>query len=834
MTQVGKTVTHYQISSKLGAGGMGEVYLATDTVLNRNVALKFLPESLSADPEARQRLLREAQAASKLNHPNITTVYAVERSTDRDFIVMEYVEGVPLDEFVRSKTWSLERVLDLAIQIGEGLDKAHRAGIVHRDLKPANILVDGDGRPKILDFGLAKFRGAVKLTQTGSTTGTAAYMSPEQTQGRETDSRSDLFSFGVVLYEMIAGRPPFAGEHHAAISFAIVMETPEPLARFKSDVPAELQQIVSKCLAKRPEERYQTAGDLLADLRRLRHTSGSQAAAPVEPRHRMIAVLPFENLGQADDEYFADGITEEIISRLANVDEIGVISRTSAMQYKGTRKSIREIGGELGVDFVLEGTVRWNRSAQGASRVRITPQLIRVNEDRHMWSDRYDRVIEDIFDVQSEIAEQVIAQLNVKLADPQRRAIEAKPTDNIEAYHAYLRGLEYISKPDYSPENHGLAIQMFERASALDPEFAQAHAYLSIAHSGLYFYGYDHTAARVAKAKAAVERALEIRRNDPETPLAFGFYRYRCQADLEGALIEFTQSVKLQPNQALPLFMVAMIQRRQGRFVESLQGVKDVVKLDPRRSSFVCEAGITAMMMRRYDEAEEFFDRSINLTPDQGNAYTWKAMLYLFGRGELSKARACLEMLGDRGHEDAFWEWYELLLAERDCGAALNHVALLKSDIYEDQNWYFPKALLIAKTHTLLGDPTRALPEYASACTLLEAAITADPEDPRKHAALALAYAGLRKFEDAFHHARAAVDAPQVVKDSLSRPLFVATQIEVHVSAGDHATALRLIDEQLSIPSWLAPAWLRTLPYWDSLRSNPEFQKLLQRPLKTF
>jgi serine/threonine protein kinase len=827
-------VAHYRIIEKLGEGGMGEVFLADDTKLERRVALKFLPQSLTKNPEARQRLIREAKAASKLNHPNILTIYAVESVDDRDFIAMEYVNGQDLGDYLKSHSLSNEEKLALAVQIAEGLGKAHAAGVIHRDIKPSNVLVDEDGRPRLLDFGLATFEGAARLTQTGSTVGTAAYMSPEQASGRDCDHRSDLFSLGVVLYEMVADRLPFQGAHNATLMYAIVNDDPQPLARFVTGVSDDLQRVISKCLSKHPGERYQSAADLVSDLRRMVRLSNSGGEKTTTARRKMLAVLPFENLGPADDEYFADGITEEIISRLSAVKEIGVISRTSVMQFKGTKKAIRDIGGELGVDFILEGTVRWGKGAQGVSRVRITPQLIRVNEDTHMWSDRYDRVIEDIFDVQSDIAEKVTEQLNIKLGDPERRAIEAKPTENLDAYHAFLRGGEYLRSNDYSVENHRLAIQMFERAVMLDPGFAQAHAYLSIAHSGMYFYGHDRSPERIQKAKIAVDSALALNHLDPETPLANGFFRYRCLRDLKGAIEEFQRSVQLQPNHSLAMFMIAMIQRRLGQFADSIGGADAVIKLDPMRSQYICEAGITSFIMRRFEDANKYFQRSISIAPDQYNAYTWFAMLQLFADGNITESRRTLEMMGERGYEESVWEWYEQLLVERDLSATLEHIQRVRGDVYEGQNWYYPKSLMIAEAHFLLGNPLDAESEYRNAASHLEPAVVSDPNDPRKRLALAKTFVGLGRLDEAFHHAQAAVDISPISKDAITGPLVMSVQAGVHAQAGDSEAALKIIEYLLSIPSWMSAGHLRVAPYWDKLRHLPEFERLINLPPKVF
>ncbi|MFZ5981591.1 MAG: protein kinase domain-containing protein, partial [Candidatus Zixiibacteriota bacterium] len=420
----GTKISHYKIINKVGAGGMGEVYLAEDTELDRKVALKFLPSYLCPDEDCRKRFKREAQAAAKLSHPNIIHIYEVSEYQGRPFFAMEHVEGRTLGNVIKDDKLDLKKVIELTLQICEGLQEAHEAGVVHRDIKPANIVLDNKGYPKLLDFGLASVRGGEKVTKTGSTLGTVGYMSPEQSQGKEVDRRSDLFSLGVVLYEMITGKAPFTEEYEAATIHAIINETPEPLARYKTRVPEDLQRIVSKLLEKDPDRRYQSAADVMADLNRLKGSGGKAKERPMwkaalkmfligcligviffiikqylfpgneddREKPKMLAVLPFENLGDPADEYFADGITDEVIASLSKLSGLGVISRTSSNRYKKTSKSLREIGKELGVDYILEGTIKWERF-DDENRVRIQPQLIKVDDDIYLWSASYDAVL---------------------------------------------------------------------------------------------------------------------------------------------------------------------------------------------------------------------------------------------------------------------------------------------------------------------------------------------------------------------------------------------------------------------------------------------------------
>jgi serine/threonine protein kinase len=503
-------ISHYKIIEKIGAGGMGDVYLAEDTELNRKVALKFLPPHLCQDEACRARFKREAQAAAVLEHPNIVTIHEVSEYQGRPYIVMQYVEGKSLRDIIREKELPLDEIIVLAIQVCEGLSKAHEAGVIHRDIKPSNICIGSDGRPKLLDFGLAAVQGSEHLTKTGSTLGTMQYMSPEQVQGKEVDHRSDLFSLGVVIYELITGRTPFARDNDMATGQAILIATPEPLVKYRANIPDELQRTVSKLLEKDPSMRYQTAAGIISDLRRL--IAPIQSSIAVTPARRprrwslwisvgaaaiiaivswysfwpkyqaaeskggkTLAVLPFENLGAEEDEYFADGITDEITARLASIPALRVTSRTSSMQYKQTDKSLKQIGKELGVDYVLEGTIRWDKSGD-THRVRIIPQLIRVSDDSHVWADTYERALTKIFDVQANIASRIAEALDITLLGSEQQAIEAEPTQNIEAYHYYLRGLEYWNN---RAGGAGQAISALEKAVELDSSFFQAYALMA-------------------------------------------------------------------------------------------------------------------------------------------------------------------------------------------------------------------------------------------------------------------------------------------------------------------------------------------------------------------
>jgi non-specific serine/threonine protein kinase len=542
---LGRTVSHYNIKSQLGEGGMGVVYEAEDTSLGRHVALKFLTPAMAGDESLLQRFQREARAASALNHPNICTIHGIEQFESEHFIIMELLEGESLADRIRRGPLDLELVLTLGIQIVDALESAHSKGIVHRDLKPANIFVTSRGQAKILDFGLAKIDKADRLamahkadsdiatavrpkdlTEAGSTLGTVSYMSPEQARGQVTDARTDLFSFGTVLYQMCTGNLPFQGETSPVVFDAILNRDPAPVIQINPLLPPELGRIIGQALEKDRELRYQSATDLKTALKRLkrdldsspsgRHSAESSAIrsrAASTATEQSVAVLYFENLsGMKEDEYLRDGITEDITTELSKIKGLKTFPRAMVLAYRDKSVTAGQVGQELGAKYVLVGSLR-----RAGARLRINAQLVDASTDFPLWSERYDREMEDVFEVQDEIAQKIAAALRITLSPQEQQALSAKPTENLQAYDLYLRGRNYARR--VGRQDLQFALQMYENAVALDPEFALAHAGLAKVCAE-YFYHFERQQKWIDRAIIATQRASATGHEAPEIECA--------------------------------------------------------------------------------------------------------------------------------------------------------------------------------------------------------------------------------------------------------------------------------------------------------------------------
>ena len=839
-------VGRYRVIEKIGAGGMGEVYLAFDPKLQRNVAIKVLPATLADDPETKARFVREAQTAASLNHNNIVTIYEVDEHEGRHFIAMELVEGVPLKDLMKAQRLPLQNCLDLILQICDGLAAAHERKIVHRDIKPANILVSGKGKVKILDFGLAKMHSVSGLTSTGVRLGTIAYMSPEQAQGSEVDHRSDIFSLGVVFYEMLAGQPPFKKDSEIATLLAILQLPQTPLRETDPALPPEISNIVERALQKDRALRYQHIEELASDLRKYMRgpdqpVSQIQPIAPAVSASRSasidastftktsvglkkaIAILPFENLGPTEHNYFAEGVTEEITTSLAKIKLLKVISNSSARQFKDKDRSVPEIASELGVEFLLTGTIRWDNS-QTPSRFRLSCKLVDTKDESYLWAESYDRVLEEIFSLQSELATEITKALGVALATPELDSLSRIPTANLEAYDYYLRGNEFYPRST-QPADISKAIEMYEKAVELDPDFALAHVKLAQANLSMYWFFHDRTPARVARAKISVDAAVNVAPQLPETSLALGYYYYYGCKDYMQALEQFAIAGKSRPNDSSLMAATGFIQRRLGFWNEALRNIRKAAELDPKSSLLASELGNTFMLLRQYDAAMIQFDRAIWLVPDWIDIYARKAQIALLRDGNVAAAAQIFKDAEARVVPAEMVMEYPLLdvfvaYCDGDLQAAMDKLAI---DEVEMELYFINKGRLARRA----GRASESKSYFESARVMLETKLKTSPEDARYLANLGFASAGLGQEEKALSCCQKAIELFPFDRDHVFSIVYLETYALALTALGRHDEAIEQLKFLLSVPSYISRPLLMVAEDFVPLRGLPAFQKLL-------
>lgn len=663
--QPDETISHYRIVRKLGGGGMGVVYEAEDLNLQRRVALKFLPDYLKNDEDALARFRREARAASATSHPSICVIYEIAEHQGDPFIAMELLKGRTLRQIINEKPLDLDQVVEFGMQIADALDVAHSQGIIHRDIKPANIFITERGLAKLLDFGLAKQAANLpsapdadtveldqQLTSAGSVMGTVAYMSPEQARGKEIDARSDLFSFGAVLYEMVTGAHAFEGESMGEIMESIFIRQPLPVGQRSPSVPSEFERIVRKALEKEPVLRYQSASEMRADLQRLKHESTAHVSLSgtvrVSAAAPSVAVLPFMDLSAArDQEYFSDGLAEEVLNNLAQIPELRVVARTSSFQFKGKNEDLRTIGQKLNAVTILEGSVR-----KEANRVRISVQLINSADAISLWSQSYNRELEDIFGVQEEIARSVASALKVTLLGEKTAAVRPR---NSDAYTSYLQGRYFYERR--TQRDLEASVRYFEAAIRSDPEYAPAWAGLAAARISQTDNVFLPAEAGYRSAQEAAERALSLNSNLAEAHAVMGWIKMLRDWDWPGADAAFKQARDLEPANVVVLRRAASLAATLGRFDEAIQLTLRAAELDPLIPATHFNLGSFYWYAGRLNDTVAAFQKALELNPDLPGRHSLLGQVYL-QQGHLSEAMAEIE------HEqDPFWRHMGMALA---------------------------------------------------------------------------------------------------------------------------------------------------------------------------
>ena len=861
----------YRIERELGRGGMATVYLAEDLKHHRRVAIKVLdPEVASAiGPE---RFLREIETVAGLTHPHILPLHDSGVADGLLFYVMPFVEGESLrDRLSREKQLPVDDALRIAREVADALSYAHSHGVVHRDIKPENILLQS-GHAVVADFGIARavaVAGGAALTGTGIAVGTPAYMSPEQASGsRDLDGRSDLYSLGCVLYEMLAGVPPFAGSTAESLAHQHLNVSPRPVTELRPAVSAAVAAALQRALAKTPADRFNpvaqfgealgtggtgtvVAATLTATTTGRKPRRGvlllrvaaigvavvagalllrGHRATPSAPAHGRteIAVLPLQNLSVSGPHaYFAGGLHEELLTQLAKVASLKVISRTSVMGYANTTKPLKQIAAELGVGSIVEGSVQ----VEG-QRLRVNVQLIDAATDEHLWAERYDRTLDDAFAIQSDVAQQIVKAVGAALAAGERQAIIEAPTKNAEAYRLYLQGQEYGARPGNLRENLDYAQGFYERALALDPDFALAHAALSMIHGVSYWFNLDSSAARAARMRHEAEVALKLAPGLPEAHVAMGMAHYWGHRNYRRAMEEFRIALRERPGYAMAWHRIGLVERRLGDWTAADAAFRSSVRLNPRDAVGLFDLGNLNSLRHYYGEAIRDYDRVLALVPDHRDAAVRRGYAYLLWAGDLGPLQAAtgglspMVFMGNEGPTIATSAY--VLLLKRKPDSLLAALSAVRPNEF-DLSTGFQPLLYAAWAHRMRGDLRSARGVFQQAVGVLDTAKVGGPDAWILYGARGMALAGLGRTREALTEAQQLKETLVYREDAADGPYVAEARAMVLAQTGDADGALDEIERLLAGPSYLSAHTLRLDPRWDPIREHPRFKALLAK-----
>ncbi|HEY4258458.1 MAG TPA: protein kinase, partial [Candidatus Udaeobacter sp.] len=865
---------NYQILEEIGRGGMGVIYRARQRHSRRIVALKRILSCHADSRDTLMRFRREAQAAANLDHPNILPIYEVSESEEGlPFFSMKFAGGGSLLEAAPALRSEPRRAVALMAKVARAVQYAHGQGILHRDLKPGNILLDGQSEPLVSDFGLAKWLEPNNdLTRTPSIFGTPGYIAPEQVKGSEEKltPAADVYSLGAVLFHLLTGRPPFTGEHALKV---IQQTTEKPAPKLRSLTPAhdrDLETICAKCLEREPHARYRSAGELAEDLERW-FQGRSIIARPVSPPVRLwrwsrrnpmfagmaalllalgiavsvlvwnnrvaaensdpaagIAVLPFESLSpDKENTFFADGVYDGISTKLAKVADLKIISHTSVAKYRGAHNT-QDIGRALNVAYVLVGSVR-----RDAGRIHLNVQLIDARNDSRLWAEEYDRDLNDVFALQTQIAQRVADRLGVNVSSTEKAAIQEPPTTDLIAYDAYLRAKDLINGIPFSTrvkDDLLEAVRFLDQTVARDPLFFDAYGQLAGAHDRVYFLGFDHTAARLQLSEAAIESIRRLRPDSGETHLALAQHLYWAYQAYDRAREELAAARRTLPNEARIPLMAGYIDRRQGHWQESLEQMKQALALDPRDLTILQQISLTYQALRRYKETAATLDEVLAMAPNDIAIKVWRAWVDLQWRSDPSALHATIETALTQNPNAAPFivlQWLDLVLSERDPSAAERVLAAMPTGGGYDENIPFPDSWWRGLVARLRGDEPAARAAFASARSELEQIVRDQPDYAAALCASGVVDAALGNKEDATREGERAVELMPVSKSAIDGAMFIQYLAVIYAWTGDKDRAIERLTEAAKLPgSHVTYGNLRLNLFWDPLRDDPRFEAI--------
>ena len=873
----GTRLGSYEILGPLGSGGMGEVYRARDAKLEREVAIKVLPEHLTSDPNSLARFEREAKAVAALSHPNILAIHDFGKQNGTVYAVTELLEGETLRGKLDGAPVPQSRAVDWAVQVARGLSAAHGKGVVHRDLKPENVFVTRDGHVKILDFGLAKRADETVgektnaptssgHTEPGTVMGTMGYMSPEQLRGLAVDHRSDIFSFGAILYELLSGKKAFKRDTASDTIAAVLKEEPPELTQTGRNISPALDHVVRHCLEKDRDDRFQSAKDVAFALSEASSTttavtSGVHVVSPEKTGAkkwmiaaavvvalaaaglllwkkkpggtpsaggaRRVAVLPFENLGAAEDDYFADGIADAIRGKLAGVPGIEVIARGSSNPYKKTTKTPQEIAKELNVRYLLTATVRWQKTG-GAQRVQVSPELVEIKEGEApamKWQQPFDASLTDVFQVQSDVAAKVVDALGVALAEKQEKNLADAPTSNVAAYDAYLKGEEAtvaMARADLPSLRKGLGY--YEQAVALDPKFSEAWARVAQCRALIYANGVADPALASGSLEAG-KKAVELGPDKATSYIALGGYYRVVEGDHRRALEEYRKAEALAPRNPDVLRSIGRAEDEMGRWQDAIAHYDEAERMDPRNAINVGNAVIPLLYLRRCAEAREKVNRTLALDPENLHRIMFKVQSHLC-EGDAAAARAVVAEAVRRAGPTEAAAWFSNAgldwVLDTEAFGLLRRLTPAAFD-GDEAAW----ALSQAWASWQARDTASARDFGAKAAPLWETHVRNSPNFSNLHVFLSSALALAGRKDDAIREALLAIELEPVEESAYLGPNLVWNLAQIYLIVGEDEKAIATLERVLKMPFYVTPAWLSVDPTWDSLRQNPKFQKLV-------